>query len=192
VFLGIKTLREARSTPVLEEVPPAPTRTVFTRAMLTNLLNPKIVLFYLAFLPQFADPHRGSLALQLLLLGLVFVVLGLLVDSTIALLSGATITSSGTAPNDFYSMPLWNESSLNQPTKPVLIRIPSKDSAGVVRTLDFVLFKVQFEPINFDGPSYKNGLLLNYAGRALLSSVDEKGTALPEKAIGRLVSRPVI
>jgi len=111
---------------------------------------------------------------------------------TIALLAGSTVTSSGAAPNDYYNLPLWNEKSLNQPVRPMLIRVPSKDSAGLVRTLDFVLYKVQFNPFSFDGPAYKDGLLLNYSGRALLSSTDEKGTALTERAIGRLISRPAV
>lgn len=110
--------------------------------------------------------------------------------SVIALLTGATLTSSGTAPADYYSLPLWNENSLNTPTRPVLIRVPSKDSNGVVRKLDIILYKVQFEPISFDGPSYKDGLVLNYAGKALMSTKDEVGTTLAERAIGRLVSKP--
>lgn len=109
---------------------------------------------------------------------------------TMAILAGSTVTSSGTAPADYYSLPLWNEGALNQPTRPMLVRVPSKDSAGAIRTLDFVLFKVQFQPFSFDGPSYKNGLLLNYTGRALMTDTDENGTALSERAIGRLVSRP--
>lgn len=110
--------------------------------------------------------------------------------STISLLTGAAMTSSGASPGDFFSMPLWNKSSLNQPRKPLLVRIPSKDQAGSVRTLDIVLYSVQFQPITFDGPTYKDGLRINYAGRALMSAVDETGTALPEPSIGRLVSRP--
>lgn len=108
----------------------------------------------------------------------------------IALLSGVTITSSGTSPADYFNLPLWSENSLNTPTRPVLIRVPSKDHLGAARSLDFVLYKVQFQPITFDGPSYKDGLLLNYTGKALMAAADEKGTALSEKAIGRLVSRP--
>lgn len=108
----------------------------------------------------------------------------------VALLSGATLTSSGTAPADYYNLPLWNLSSLNQPTRPMLIRVPSKTNTGTPRNLDFVLYKVQFDPISFDGPSYKNGLVINYSGKALMSSVDEKGTPLSEASIGRIVSRP--
>jgi hypothetical protein len=109
---------------------------------------------------------------------------------TLAFLSGTTVTSSGTAPNDFYSVPLWNQSALNQSPKPMLVRVPAKDSNGVVRNIDFVLYKVQFQPFTFDGPSYKNGLLINYGGRALLSTADEKGNPLSEKTIGRVISAP--
>lgn len=118
---------------------------------------------------------------------------------TIALLSGSRVTSSGAAPNDFYTLPLWEDRQQNTQARPVLIRVPSKDKDGIVRTLDFVLYKVQFQPISFDGPTYKDGLLLNYTGTALMSDKDEKGapvvdsvTGLPTKAIGRLVSRPQV
>ena len=108
--------------------------------------------------------------------------------NVISLLIGAPVTSTG----DTWSMPLWTQSSLNQPSRPVLIRVPSKDSAGEVRSMDIVLFRVQFMPISFDGPTYKDGLVLNYSGRAVVSPVDETGTDLPEKAIGRLLNRPVV
>lgn len=111
---------------------------------------------------------------------------------TIALLTGATVTSSGAAPGDYYSMPLWNEKSFNQPPRPMFIRVPAKDSDGVARQLNFVLYKVQFQPISFDGPSYKDGLLLNYSGRAMMSDKDETGAALAERAPGRLISAPVV
>jgi hypothetical protein len=109
---------------------------------------------------------------------------------TIAYLAGSTVTSSGTAPGDYYSLPLWNETMLNTAPKPMLIRVPSKDKDGIVRTLDFVLYKVNFQPFGFDGPSYKDGLLLNYSGRAVMSDKNERGQALSERAIGRLISRP--
>jgi len=114
---------------------------------------------------------------------------------TIALITGSKMTSSGTAPNDLYSLPLWEDRQQNTTPRPVLIRVPSRDLNGVIRTLDFVLYKVQFQPISFDGPTYKDGLLLNYTGTALLSSTDEKGqpvldsvTGLPARAIGRLIN----
>lgn len=115
---------------------------------------------------------------------------GFIPFEVVALLTGATITSSGTAPNDYWNIPLWNASSLNQPRRPVLIRCPSKLDDGTVRSLDILLYNVQFGPLKFTGPSYKNGLVVSYTGQALMSSKDEKGAALAEDSIGRLVSRP--
>jgi len=111
---------------------------------------------------------------------------------TIALLAGSTIDSSGTGASDYYSLPLWEETSLNQPVRPMLVRVPGKDKDGAIRTLDFVLYKVQFGPFSFDGPSYKSGLLLNYTGRAVMSDKDETGAPLARRAIGRLINRPAV
>ena len=109
----------------------------------------------------------------------------------IALLSGEPVISSGADPNDFYEIEIWTDRSMNSPARPVLIRMPSKDHLGAVRSLDIVLYRVQFGPITFDGPAYKDGLKVNYTGRALLSTVDETGADLGDyKAVGRLVSRP--
>jgi len=58
------------------------------RGMLMNLTNPKVLVFFLAFLPQFADPARGSVALQLMVLGVVFMLATLLVFGAIACFSG--------------------------------------------------------------------------------------------------------
>lgn len=108
--------------------------------------------------------------------------------SLLSLLYGSTLTSSGTEATTSYSLPLWNEKSMNQPARPVLLRVPSKDSLGVPRLFDIILYKVQFAPFTFDGPTYKDGLVINYSGRALLSNTDETGQVLAEKAVGRLIS----
>lgn len=117
--------------------------------------------------------------------------------ATIALITGSKLTSSSSAPNDFYTLPLWEDRQQNVAARPLLIRVPSKDHNGVLRTLDFVLFKVVFQPFSFDGPTYKDGLLLNYTGTALMSAKTETGaqvldsqTGNPSRAIGRIVSRP--
>lgn len=110
----------------------------------------------------------------------------------LALLSGSTLVSSGSGAATSYSLPLWNEKSMNQPSRPMLIRVPSKDKLGTPRLFDIILYKVSFAPITFDGPTYKDGLALNYSGKALLSDTDEKGAALTEKAVGRLVSAQLI
>jgi threonine/homoserine/homoserine lactone efflux protein len=65
-----------------------PMQTVLWRATATNLLNPKIVLFYVAFLPQFVNPAIDHVTLQFLLLGVILVIMGLAADVAVALLAG--------------------------------------------------------------------------------------------------------
>jgi threonine/homoserine/homoserine lactone efflux protein len=62
---------------------------LFRRGIIMNVTNPKVSIFFLAFLPQFADPKRGSLALQLVTLGAGFLVATLLVFGAVALLAGS-------------------------------------------------------------------------------------------------------
>nr|WP_320143430.1 LysE family translocator [uncultured Cohaesibacter sp.] len=61
---------------------------LYMRGIIMNVTNPKVAIFFLAFLPQFADPLRGSMTLQLLLLGIVFDIVTLFVFSLIALGAG--------------------------------------------------------------------------------------------------------
>lgn len=108
----------------------------------------------------------------------------------LATLSGSTLTTSGAVGSETVSMPLWNTASLNQPARPVLIRIPGR-TKGTQKsyTIDVVLYKCQFAPFSLDGPTYKDGLVLNYSAKATMSSVDEVGTPLTDKAIGRIIAR---
>lgn len=62
--------------------------TLYRRGIFMNITNPKVSIFFLAFLPQFTDPSRGHLTLQLLELGAVFIVCTLLVFGLISLLAG--------------------------------------------------------------------------------------------------------
>lgn len=61
---------------------------LYMRGIIMNVTNPKVAIFFLAFLPQFADPLHGSMTLQLLLLGIVFDIVTLFVFSLIALGAG--------------------------------------------------------------------------------------------------------
>lgn len=58
------------------------------RGVVMNLTNPKVLVFFLAFLPQFADPALGGVAPQLMVLGMVFMLATLLVFGAIACFSG--------------------------------------------------------------------------------------------------------
>ncbi len=61
---------------------------LFRRGVIMNITNPKVSIFFLAFLPQFADPSRGSMIAQIYSLGGLFMLSALVVFSMISLLSG--------------------------------------------------------------------------------------------------------
>lgn len=63
-------------------------RSFYLRGILMNVTNPKVSVFFLAFLPQFSDPSRGHLSLQLLVLGALFMISALIVFVGISLLAG--------------------------------------------------------------------------------------------------------
>ncbi|MGO4307520.1 LysE family translocator [Cupriavidus sp. RAF12] len=65
-----------------------PGKHMYWRGVVMNLTNPKVVIFFLAFLPQFVTPERGHVALQLMVLGFVFILATLLVFGAIAWFSG--------------------------------------------------------------------------------------------------------
>lgn len=88
-YLALVTWRTAGSQVADDELrDERPGSSIFWRGMITNLTNPKIVLFFAAFLTQFVDHGRGSVALQLLVLGLILQAVGLIVDVAIGLAAG--------------------------------------------------------------------------------------------------------
>ena len=84
IYLGIRALRTDAALG-LKEIEPAPLGRIFRQGVITNVLNPKVALFFLAFLPQFVDPARGNPALQVVALGLLFDINGTLVNLGVAL-----------------------------------------------------------------------------------------------------------
>jgi threonine/homoserine/homoserine lactone efflux protein len=87
VYLGVRKLLE-RDREEDVETEPEPLRRALVRGIIVNVLNPKTALFFLAFLPQFIDADRGGVWSQALVLGFVFVGLGLVSDSLYALAAG--------------------------------------------------------------------------------------------------------
>ena len=88
IGLGLYTLLASRSEPEVAIPRERKLSRRFWQGIVVNVLNPKTALFFFAFLPQFVDPDRGSAALQIGVLGLVFVGLAVASDSVWALVAG--------------------------------------------------------------------------------------------------------
>lgn len=87
IYLGVRRLlaREAAHQPTTFHSQSL--RSIFQQGVLVAILNPKTALFFFAFLPQFVDSSRGSVSLQLLTLGGLFVLMAMITDSLYALLA---------------------------------------------------------------------------------------------------------
>jgi threonine/homoserine/homoserine lactone efflux protein len=88
IFLGMQYFRTTSTSTKLTHTNPSPLRLIFKQSVVVELTNPKTALFFLAFLPQFADANAGPLSPQLILLGMIYVVIALSCDLSVAILSG--------------------------------------------------------------------------------------------------------
>jgi threonine/homoserine/homoserine lactone efflux protein len=86
IYLGARLLFESPTGAARPTVAESGRRT-FAQGLVTNVLNPKVALFFLAFLPQFADPARGALWWQFLILGAWFNLSGTLANLIVALVA---------------------------------------------------------------------------------------------------------
>ena len=98
LYLGIKTLRSSRSKEVTRLQEQLPLHEIFYQAILVNLLNPKTTLFFFAFLPQFISPSQGSIAPQIVLLGLIVIGIGLVSDIVYVLIASSLTNKLGHHP----------------------------------------------------------------------------------------------
>ena len=88
IYLGIRALL-ARDVNAGVDVPAPRLRSrLFVDGLVVSVLNPKIAVFFLAFLPQFVEPSRGPIPQQVLFLGLLYVTLALVTDGAYAVLAG--------------------------------------------------------------------------------------------------------
>ena len=88
VYLGLRAILEKAPATMINGGLAMTAETAFRQAILAEVLNPKTALFFLAFLPQFVDPANGSVILQLTILGVVFVLLGLVSTVVFAVSAG--------------------------------------------------------------------------------------------------------
>jgi threonine/homoserine/homoserine lactone efflux protein len=88
IYIGIRKLLEG-DQPAAETGAREGRKRLYWQGVMVNSLNPKTALFFLAFLPQFVDPDRGAVAPQVLALGVLFIVIAMLSDSTYALVAGS-------------------------------------------------------------------------------------------------------
>lgn len=89
IFLGVRRLPDRTPLGGPGQTRAISWRRAFLDGAIVNVLNPKTALFFLAFLPQFVDPTRGPVGPQVLALGLVFVMLGLVTDGLYAIAAGS-------------------------------------------------------------------------------------------------------
>jgi threonine/homoserine/homoserine lactone efflux protein len=88
IYIGLRTVSRKPAS-FNQEQKSLPRRKSFTQGIVVNTFNPKVALFFLSFLPQFIDTEKGSAALQSLILGSLFVAIGLCTDGLYAFLASA-------------------------------------------------------------------------------------------------------
>ena len=88
IYLGVRKLLSKENAFLPEHMQKQKLSRIFTQGVVVNVLNPKTALFFFAFLPQFVDPARGSVPVQMLLLGLIMLTMGLFSDGMYAILAG--------------------------------------------------------------------------------------------------------
>lgn len=99
MYLGVQAIRERKAlrAALNAQIDPADAK-VFRQSVLVGLTNPKAIVFFSAVLPHFAEPSAGSLPLQFLILGTIFLAIALVSDSAWGLLAASARTWFARSP----------------------------------------------------------------------------------------------
>jgi threonine/homoserine/homoserine lactone efflux protein len=88
LWLSWLSLRLDANDAASGQTPTLPIRRLYGRGVVMNITNPKVLVFFLAFLPQFASPRYGAMAPQILMLGVLFIIATIIVFGAISLFAG--------------------------------------------------------------------------------------------------------
>lgn len=88
LYLAYQAFRASATTLDARDDQAVAWRKLYTRGIIMNITNPKVAIFFLAFLPQFANPALGSITVQMLMFGALFIVATLLVFGSVAWFAG--------------------------------------------------------------------------------------------------------
>lgn len=89
IWLGIKKFSEKQTTSEVTLRPQESMSRIYWQGAVVNILNPKTALFFFAFLPQFIEPAKGHISLQVFLLGSIFAIIAWISDTMYALAAGS-------------------------------------------------------------------------------------------------------
>ena len=87
IYLGIRAIFAKPVSAAIGATTPRSFQRLFVDGVIVSVLNPKIAMFFLAFLPQFVEPNRGPVPAQVLFLGVLYVALAIVTDGAYALLA---------------------------------------------------------------------------------------------------------
>ncbi len=89
IYLGLRTLLSPPPAASASPIAPRSLRRIYGQGIIVQVFNPKVALFFLAFIPQFVDPRRGPVPAQTLLFGGILVATGIVISGAYALAAGS-------------------------------------------------------------------------------------------------------